>query len=83
MISIFLWPTMYKDPGGCISWTKTKDHRNMETSGEKRTHYKIKIQGPSAHFTDLWNSDIRIRNFKKDETLLECQLVHPAELRSL
>ncbi len=53
----------------------------METTKEKRTLYKIKIQGPPDHFTALWKSDINILRSEKDETLLVCRLLDQAALR--
>lgn len=53
----------------------------MATTGEKRTLYKIKIQGPLDHFSAVWDGDIRILGAEKDETLLACQLLDQAALR--
>ncbi len=53
----------------------------METTDEKRTLYKVKIQGPVDHFTDLWNGDIRILCCAKDETLLTCHFLDQSALR--
>ncbi len=54
----------------------------METTGEKPTLYKIKIQGPSGCYTDLWNNDICILSSEKDGTLLVCQVLDQAALCS-
>ncbi len=53
----------------------------METTGEQRTTYKIKIQGPSDHLANLWKGDIRILRSENDVTLLVCQLLDQAALR--
>ncbi len=51
------------------------------TTDEKRTLYKIKVQGPLDHFTALWNGDINILRSEEDETLLTCHLLDQAALR--
>ncbi len=53
----------------------------METPDEKRTLYKIKIQGHPDHFTALWNGDMRILRSENNETLFVCRILDQAALR--
>jgi hypothetical protein len=53
----------------------------MEINVEKRTLYKIKIQGPLDNFSAIWNGNISILCSEKDKTLLACQLLDQAALR--